>query len=90
VRAPVDGIFTTERQIGDRVRQGEPVGRVGTMEVIVPIDGILPAFIRPGSLVGSGLKIGDIDPRGEEGYCDTISEKARHWAALCLKPYSRV
>jgi xanthine dehydrogenase accessory factor len=77
LRAPADGLFSTEKQIGDSVRKGEIIGRVGTVEVAAQIDGILRGLIRPGSIVSKGLKIGDIDPRGEAGYCDTISEKAR-------------
>ena len=41
------------------------------------IDGVLRGLIKPGSHVATGLKIGDIDPRGDAAYCDTISEKAR-------------
>ncbi len=41
------------------------------------INGVLRGLIRPNSLVLQGLKVGDIDPRGEVGYCFTISDKAR-------------
>ena len=67
----------TDKQIGDLVRKGEIIGRVGVDEVTAQIDGIMRGLIRPGSIVTKGLKIGDVDPRGEVGYCDTISEKAR-------------
>jgi xanthine dehydrogenase accessory factor len=77
VRAPTGGIFTTGKEIGDPVRKGEVIGTVGTAEVIANIDGILRGLIRPDSSVTMGLKIGDIDPRGEARYCDTVSEKAR-------------
>jgi xanthine dehydrogenase accessory factor len=77
VRAPADGVFSTERQIGDPIGRGELVGRVGSAEAVAEIDGVLRGLIRPGSSVTKGLKIGDIDPRGEAGYCGTISEKAR-------------
>jgi xanthine dehydrogenase accessory factor len=77
LRAPAAGHFSSARQIGDTVREGEVIGRVGAAEVTARIDGILRGLIRPGTPVASGLKIGDIDPRGIAGYCDTISEKAR-------------
>jgi xanthine dehydrogenase accessory factor len=77
VRAPAGGIFTTGKEIGDPVRKGDVIGTVGTAEVIANIDGILRGLIRPDSSVTMGLKIGDIDPRGEARYCDTVSEKAR-------------
>jgi xanthine dehydrogenase accessory factor len=38
---------------------------------------VVRGLIRDGRRVPRGLKIGDIDPRGDVGYCDTISEKAR-------------
>ena len=40
------------------------------------IDGVLRGLIRPDIAVTKGLKIGDIDPRGDRMYCETISEKA--------------
>ena len=85
LRAPADGLFTTEKEIGDPIRTGETIGRVGTVEVTAQIGGILRGLIRPGSMVTKGLKIGDIDPRGEAGYCNTISEKARALGGAVLE-----
>ncbi len=85
LRAPSDGLFTTEKRICDLVRKGEIIGRIGTSEVAAQIDGILRGLIRPGSTVSEGLKIGDVDPRGEAGYCDTISEKARALGGAVLE-----
>lgn len=77
LRAPAAGIFHAVRKIGDSVRAGDLVGTIGTAEVVAPIAGVLRGLIRPDSRVSAGLKIGDVDPRGEVGYCDTLSEKAR-------------
>ncbi|MBT1076489.1 selenium-dependent molybdenum cofactor biosynthesis protein YqeB [Geobacter grbiciae] len=77
LRAPADGHFTTEKMIGDQVSKGDVVGLVGTHTVTASIDGVLRGLIRPGTPVTAGLKIGDIDPRGDTAYCHTISEKAR-------------
>ncbi len=77
LRAPAAGLFNTEKQIGDLVRKGEVIGRVEGFDVVSQIDGILRGLIKPGSAVRKGLKIGDVDPRGEAGYCETVSEKAR-------------
>jgi xanthine dehydrogenase accessory factor len=85
LRSPADGCFTTERQIGDKVRVDEVIGRVGNIEVVASINGILRGLIRPGSSVRKGLKLGDIDPRGEKAYCDTISEKARSLGGAVLE-----
>lgn len=85
LRSPADGLFVTERQIGDPVCAGELLGRVDDAEVVASIDGLLRGLIRPGSRVRKGLKIGDIDPRGERVYCDTISEKARALGGAVLE-----
>ena len=85
LRAPAEGTFLTDRRIGDAIFKGEVVGRVGTAEVTSQIDGILRGLIRPGSSVTRELKIGDVDPRGEAGHCDTISEKARSLGGAVLE-----
>ncbi|MEI6704083.1 MAG: selenium-dependent molybdenum cofactor biosynthesis protein YqeB [Deltaproteobacteria bacterium] len=85
LRAPADGVFVTGREIGDDVRKGHVIGQVGSELVTARIDGILRGLIRPGSSVTKGLKIGDIDPRGEVGYCNTLSEKARALGGAVLE-----
>ncbi|MDH3454967.1 MAG: selenium-dependent molybdenum cofactor biosynthesis protein YqeB [Desulfuromonadales bacterium] len=85
LRSPGDGLLVTERMIGDAVRAGEVIGRVGNAELVTPISGILRGLIRPGSSVSKGLKVGDVDPRGERIYCDTISEKARSLGGAVLE-----
>lgn len=85
LRAPADGLFTTDRRIGDPVRMGDLIGRVGAAEVTASIDGVLRGLIRPDSTVSRGLKIGDIDPRGVADYCGTISEKARALGGAVLE-----
>jgi xanthine dehydrogenase accessory factor len=85
LRAPAAGVFITDRNIGDLVRKGELIGHVGSIRVSAQIDGILRGLIRHGMQLTDGLKIGDIDPRGEAGYCDTISEKARALAGAVLE-----
>jgi xanthine dehydrogenase accessory factor len=85
LRAPTDGLFTSERRIGDPVRKGEVIGRVGSVEVAAQIDGILRGLIRPGIAAKKGLKIGDVDPRGEATYCATVSEKTRALGGAVLE-----
>jgi len=85
LRAPADGRFFTDRKIGEMVRKGEVVGRVGAFEVVSAIAGILRGLIRPGSVVTCGLKIGDVDPRSEISYCNTVSEKARALGGAVLE-----
>ena len=77
LRAPGDGNFLSVRNIGDTVIKNELLGSVSGLEVRAGIDGVLRGLIRPNSKVTQGLKIGDIDPRGDVSYCFTISDKAR-------------
>lgn len=76
--APQTGTIKVIRDIGSRVTRGEAVARIGTAEVIAPINGLIRGMIRDATQVPTGLKIGDIDPRIDElENCFTISDKAR-------------
>jgi xanthine dehydrogenase accessory factor len=85
LRAPADGSFIAEKQLGEAVCKGETIGRVGDATVTAEIDGILRGLIRSDFPVTRGLKIGDIDPRGHGDYCDTISDKARALGGAVLE-----
>jgi xanthine dehydrogenase accessory factor len=77
LRAPQDGVFESDWSISDMVEAGASVGGVAGRPVQAGLSGIIRGLIRPGTRVTKGLKVGDIDPRGERSYCYTISEKAR-------------
>ncbi|MBU0970607.1 MAG: EF2563 family selenium-dependent molybdenum hydroxylase system protein [Proteobacteria bacterium] len=77
LRAPCLGTFTAVIPIGAMVKKNEIIGHVGNQPVIATIDGILRGLIRDNTRVKAGLKIGDIDPRGNREYLTSISEKAR-------------
>jgi xanthine dehydrogenase accessory factor len=89
LRAPEDGEFQSFSRIGDRIQKGQAVGRVGDAPVIGRAGGVLRGLIRPGTRVTRGLKIGDIDPRGEVADCFTISDKARAIAGSVLEAVLR-
>lgn len=77
LRSPADGCFIAEKQIGDSVKAGEIIGTVGQEAIRAEISGVVRGLILSGISVSAELKIGDIDPRNDIGYCDTISDKAR-------------
>lgn len=77
LRAPCEGVFRGRTEIGAFLRRGEIAGEVAGRPVTVEIDGMIRGLIRTGTHVTAGLKLGDIDPRGQQDYCATISEKAR-------------
>ena len=77
LRAPCSGTVQAAHALGDSVKKGEVICSVDGQEVYASISGVLRGLIRPEVWVEKGLKIGDIDPRGQAEYCWSISEKAR-------------
>jgi xanthine dehydrogenase accessory factor len=90
LRAPGPGVVKGLKGIGDPVARGEVVARVDGGPVRAEITGILRGLIRDGTPVSAGLKIGDIDPRGNREFCFTISEKARAIAGGVLEGILRI
>lgn len=76
LRAPADGYAAPHAAIGDRLIEGSLVATVDDHPVIAPFDGVLRGLIHPSVPVTSGMKIGDLDPRGERSFCFTISDKS--------------
>jgi xanthine dehydrogenase accessory factor len=89
-RAPVGGRFTPRTVIGQTVLTGDVLGDVGGHEVLAEIDGVVRGLIAPACEVHKGLKLGDIDPRGDASYCKTISEKSRAIGGAVLEAILRV
>ncbi|MCS7280967.1 MAG: selenium-dependent molybdenum cofactor biosynthesis protein YqeB [Desulfobacterota bacterium] len=76
LRAPCSGVVKHVKKIGDRIKKGEIVMYVDKTPVFSEIDGILRGLIREIE-VSENEKIGDIDPRMDARYLNTISDKAR-------------
>ena len=76
LRAPRDGVFKQEKEIGALVAAGDTVGYVGDMPVTAQIAGVLRGILPDGTPVYAGMKSGDVDPRGKVEHCDTASDKA--------------
>jgi xanthine dehydrogenase accessory factor len=76
LRAPVEGEVSSLVAIGDAVEGGQLVAAVGGVSVRAPFDGVLRGLVHDGITVPAGVKIGDVDPRGDPAYCFAISEKA--------------
>ena len=96
LKAVRDGIFFTQRTIGDEVERGERVGTVVSVFGIddyrrgVPVDasyavtarigGVIRGLLRDGVPVKMGDRIGDVDPRGVTDDLDHLSDKSRRVA----------
>jgi xanthine dehydrogenase accessory factor len=85
LRAPRDGRVTSERRIGDMVSQGEVVMRVEDQPVIATISGCLRGCISDEVHVRKGMKIGDVDPRGDARFVHVVSDKARAVGSAALE-----
>jgi xanthine dehydrogenase accessory factor len=85
LRSPADGTFESDQQIGILVEKEQLIGRVAGQPVRASLNGIIRGLIRSGTPVSLRLKIGDVDPRGNPSYCNTISEKARAIAGSALE-----
>ena len=75
--APAGGAVSWEVDFGDIVREGGRLGVVGGVEIVSKLDGMVRGLISPRVPVTRGMKIGDVDPRGDGVDCHSISDKAR-------------
>jgi xanthine dehydrogenase accessory factor len=76
LRAPTDGYVTPAAKIGDLIQPGQLIAVVDGHELRAPFAGVLRGLVHPAVYVTAGLKIGDLDPRGQVEHCFTISDKS--------------
>lgn len=89
LRAPAGGVFRAGKALGELVKTGDVVGEVAGVEIRTMIGGVIRGLIRSDIMVTEGMKLGDIDPRGDRSYCYTISDKARAIAGSVLEAILR-
>ncbi|MCF8062992.1 MAG: molybdenum hydroxylase, partial [Deltaproteobacteria bacterium] len=90
LRAPADGVFDARVELGAVVSAGQEVAVVNGVSLRAEIDGIVRGLIRPESPVSRGMKVGDVDPRGDRSYLDTVSDKGLAVAGGVLEAICRV
>ncbi len=76
LRAPADGSLAATRQIGDRVAAGDAVGSIVGVPVVAGVAGVIRGLLWPGVPATRGMKVGDIDPRGDASVVGEVSDKA--------------
>lgn len=76
LRSPAAGEVEWRVEIGDLVEEGQLLGSVAGAVIAAPFKGVLRGLIAPGTAVAQGMKIGDLDARGDVVACFTISDKA--------------
>lgn len=76
LRSPADGVLEARAEIGQILEPGEEIARVNGTPILAPFRGVLRGLLHPGLPVTAGLKVGDLDPRGDPRYCTLVSDKA--------------
>ena len=76
LRAPADGYVTPRAQIGDLIEERQVIAIIAEQAITAPFDGVLRGLAHPRLPVRAGMKIGDLDPRGQRENCFTISDKS--------------
>jgi xanthine dehydrogenase accessory factor len=80
-----DGLFVTEREIGEQVAAGEVVASVGGQAVKAPIGGVVRALLRSGVQVKEGTKLVEIDQIATKEICYSIRARVRAIAGGVLE-----
>lgn len=89
VRSVAEGEFVPVRHIGDKVNEGDVVGRSADREVLAGVSGIIRGLLQKGAHVYAGMKSGEIDPDGAIEYCYTMSDRSRAVAGGVLEAVHR-
>jgi xanthine dehydrogenase accessory factor len=80
--APETGTLAARAEIGETLARGQLIAEIqpaaggSALPVRAPFDGILRGLIHPGLRVRAGMKIGDVDARGDAAACRLVSDKA--------------
>lgn len=64
VYAPAAGVFHTQLDIGDAVREGQVVARIGGIPIAAPKTGRLRGLLRDGVVIAAGTKCVEVVPEG--------------------------
>lgn len=86
IRANRSGRVIWTCRFGECVKKGQRIGMINQDKpILAPLDGMVRGMISEKTPVTKGMKIGDIDPRGEEVQFKRISEKSRLIASGVLE-----
>ena len=74
--SPSDGTLNPHKAIADLIQEGDVIAEVDGQAIRAPFNGVLRGLIHPEVLIKQGMKIGDVDPRGDPQLCNHVSDKA--------------
>ncbi|HEX9464704.1 MAG TPA: hypothetical protein VGB82_19050 [Alphaproteobacteria bacterium] len=84
VYASASGVFSSDRDIGDAVKRGERLGKIGRQAIKAPLAGRLRGLTRSGVPVRKGAKIVEVIPAGAAEKVAGIGERPRRVAEAVL------
>jgi xanthine dehydrogenase accessory factor len=77
LHSPKNGLFQTDKKIGDTVAAGEEVVSVDGQLIKAEIGGVIRALLHSGTKVVKGAKLGEIDPSGDRDAAFAIRAKMK-------------
>jgi xanthine dehydrogenase accessory factor len=85
LHSPKNGLFQTDKKIGDPVDAGEVIASVAGQPLKAKTGGVIRALMRNGTKVVKGTKLGEIDPSGNRDVGFTIRARIRAIAGGVLE-----
>ncbi|MCB9453612.1 MAG: EF2563 family selenium-dependent molybdenum hydroxylase system protein [Anaerolineaceae bacterium] len=76
LRAASNGHVRPVAHIGDSLEPGQVIASLNDTPIVAPFPGVLRGLIHERVVVHAGMKIGDLDPRGDVEICYSISDKS--------------
>jgi len=85
VRSETSGRFETQKDIGDYVEKGIPIGQLDGNYILAPITGYLRGLLFSGMSVIKGEKLCEIDPRQQDAHFQGLAERPKDIAMGVMK-----
>lgn len=85
VTAPSVGRFEPRVSFGQAVNADDVLGMVGSRPVLAGIAGLVSGLLMEGHFVGAGMRLAEVDPRGEAALLERIDPRARAVAGGVLE-----
>lgn len=76
LRAPAAGTLRTHASIGSLVLKGSILAEVAGIPIVAPFNGCVRGLLPDGMEVTDRMKVGDLDPRNDPQFSQTVSEKS--------------
>jgi xanthine dehydrogenase accessory factor len=85
IRASDNGVFITEKSIGDTVLSNDVIGYLNTQPINAPMSGVLRGILRNEMKVLAYTRLAAIDPVGDKNSCLLVNDRNRAIAGGVLE-----